>query len=285
MLGWAYLGADGMKIEIVNWDKYNPRTDAKAWSWFRMQNSFFDDPDLFDLGVVELISFVYLCCERSKSGEDPAFKINPRQMAQKCRCKEKDVRHAIDALEAIGRVVVHERRPDPNVHVRPRTDPDVHVPMRPDPRATNVTNVTNETDGTNTTAKQPGPRVIARTRNGRALTLAHSEADLAVGRAWLAFALTEMPWKADDPSWTPERFAEHLSALRRATGVSEEGLALLLAFVAKDEFWRKNACSPAGLLKKSARNGERKIDNILVRMRTSEDRTRDTMAQWAEENA
>ncbi len=112
----------------------------------------------------------------------------------------------------------------------------------------------------------------------------YSEADLAVGSEWLVYALLEMPWKSADPSWTAPAFAEGLAALRRATGVSEDGTAQLLAFVSKDEFWRKNACSPKGLLKKSARNGERKIDNILVRMRTKEDRTLDTMQQWAKEN-
>ncbi len=125
---------------------------------------------------------------------------------------------------------------------------------------------------------------VSTTRKPRKVpTLTFSEPDLAVGRAWLAYALSEMPWKEDDPKWTPEHFADAIAKVRRATDLNETGMAELLRFVAKDEFWRKNACSPSGLLKRSSRNGERKIDNILVRLRTKEQRTSDAMQQWAME--
>jgi len=106
--------------------------------------------------------------------------------------------------------------------------------------------------------------------------------DLAVGREWLAFALEECPWKFDDPSWTPERFGQSIAKVKAAVGLNEEGAAALLAFVRTDDFWRKNALSPAGLLKKSGRNDQRKIDNILIRMRSKTDRTVSAVMRWAE---
>lgn len=40
---------DGATLEIINWDKYNPRTDSKKPSWFRMDNTFLTGPKYFDL--------------------------------------------------------------------------------------------------------------------------------------------------------------------------------------------------------------------------------------------
>lgn len=108
----------------------------------------------------------------------------------------------------------------------------------------------------------------------------YSETDLAVGSEWLEFAIGEMPWLAKTASWTPEAFAKSLAKLRRATDLNESGLAELLAFIKRDDFWRKNAASPGGLLKKSEKNGLRKIDNILVRMRTNTDRVAEAMKKF-----
>lgn len=38
-----------MKIEIVNWEKYNPRNDVKSTTWFRLENTFWSDPAIFAL--------------------------------------------------------------------------------------------------------------------------------------------------------------------------------------------------------------------------------------------
>lgn len=104
--------------------------------------------------------------------------------------------------------------------------------------------------------------------------------DLAIGREWLTLGLSEMPWKASDPSWTETRFAEAVAKTRAAIGATD--LTEVLNFIRQDDFWRKNACSPRGLLKKSERNGERKIDNILVRMRSNGERQHDAIKKWAE---
>lgn len=132
----------------------------------------------------------------------------------------------------------------------------------------------------------PAPAPPAkRPRRKRAVPIDLSESDLAVGREWLTYALEEMPWKATDGSWTAERFGGALAKLKTATGLNDLGLRELLAFVrgdTGDTFWRPNACSPFGLLKKSE-NGNRKIDNILVRMRTKSDRQADGLLAWAQE--
>jgi hypothetical protein len=93
-----------------------------------------------------------------------------------------------------------------------------------------------------------------------------SPEDLIIAKEWLRFALGEMKWKEPKGSWTEQKFAEEFAKIIRVTGINHSGLHALLAFVRKDDFWRPNALSPAGLLKKSA-NGNRKIDNILLKMK------------------
>jgi hypothetical protein len=99
-----------------------------------------------------------------------------------------------------------------------------------------------------------------------------------IGHEWLEYALSEMPWMAGKPSWTAERFAQDLEKVKRATQLNDDGLRAILAFVRKDDFWRDKACSPTGLLKKNSA-GLRKIDNIIPRLRTPEDRKREELRE------
>lgn len=98
-------------------------------------------------------------------------------------------------------------------------------------------------------------------------TLAPS--DLEVGTEWFDFACQMMPWKKTSVTWSPEGFAKAIAKLKQKTDLNDEGVKAVLAFIKSDHFWQHNAISPNGLLKKSEKNGNRKIDNILVRMRGS----------------
>lgn len=126
------------QIEICNWDKYNPRSDAKRWSWFRFQADFFGDEDLRDLPGPHLLVFVYLCCKRANSREKIAeFKL--RHCAAAARTSEEDAQQAIHTLASRGLIVLREiSRTDPNVDVRERTDSDESESPRTDPFPTDV---------------------------------------------------------------------------------------------------------------------------------------------------
>lgn len=56
-----------MNIEIVNWDKYNPRKDIKKPSWFAFNNNFFSDPKIMCLNKESKLLFIYLLCQASTS--------------------------------------------------------------------------------------------------------------------------------------------------------------------------------------------------------------------------
>lgn len=55
-----------MQVEIVNWEKFNPRKDLKSSSWFRLENNFCTHPDFFDLTNDQKMVWIYLLCEASR---------------------------------------------------------------------------------------------------------------------------------------------------------------------------------------------------------------------------
>ena len=95
---------------------------------------------------------------------------------------------------------------------------------------------------------------------------------LNLGQSWLDFALKEMPWQVKQTNWSADSFGRELERIGKVMGIQPSGLSEILQKVRTDDFWRLNAASPFGLLKKSHKSGLRKIDNIIVRMKTKSDR-------------
>ncbi len=89
--------------------------------------------------------------------------------------------------------------------------------------------------------------------------------DMELGQKWLDFALKVKEGNAYS-SWTVENFARELAKVKRRTGFGDKKMEDILAFVEKNEFWAKNAISPAALLTIS-KNNMRKIDNIVTAMK------------------
>ena len=94
--------------------------------------------------------------------------------------------------------------------------------------------------------------------------------DFSLASRWLDFAKEVMSWKKAPSSWNAENWANDLAKIRRVTDINDEGLIALFEFIKNDDFWMKNAMSPATLLKKG-KNDLRKIDNILLKMRPTGD--------------
>jgi len=127
---------DGATVVILNWEKYNPRKDLKATSWFRLQNSLFEDPSFFDFSHAELLAWIYLLSLASKR-QKAEVRISIAHADRIGRLRERDLASAIEKLEAIGCVKLAEN---------PR-----HADVTPTSHARTTTNVTNETDETNVT--------------------------------------------------------------------------------------------------------------------------------------
>lgn len=54
---------DFIEIEIVNWEKYNPRKDRASHNWLRLEKSFFRDQKTFHLTDSQRLFFLFLLCE------------------------------------------------------------------------------------------------------------------------------------------------------------------------------------------------------------------------------
>ena len=90
-----------MLIEITNWDRYNPRKDVKASSWFRLENSFFVDPALFELTCEEKMVLISLMCMASQK-QSARIKVNPNLTSALLRVSLEAVNAALLKLFEAG---------------------------------------------------------------------------------------------------------------------------------------------------------------------------------------
>jgi hypothetical protein len=113
---------DGQKIEILNWEKYNPRRDIKASSWFRMDHLVFEDPKFYELGPECWGVLMYLFCQASKSSQDSrgCFVINYKHAMRCGQFPPKVLDVAIEKLIQSQFLTVHVT--PTNADERARTD-------------------------------------------------------------------------------------------------------------------------------------------------------------------
>jgi len=88
-------------VTIPNWSKYNPRADKSIHTWFRFQNSFFEDQRLFGCTDSQLLLFITLLCEASKVQGD-TVEVNLEYVAHKRRAKLNSVLADFKELEGRG---------------------------------------------------------------------------------------------------------------------------------------------------------------------------------------
>lgn len=88
-------------ITIPNWNKFNPRTDRTITVWFRFQNTFFEDQNLWGLSDSAKLLFIFVLCEASKIQKETVG-LNLDYIAAKRRCTLKQAQKDLDALFASG---------------------------------------------------------------------------------------------------------------------------------------------------------------------------------------
>lgn len=62
---------DGATIEVINWEKYNPRTDAKRPAWFRVDNRIATGPGFYGLDCEQRWLWIFLLCLVSQANGEP----------------------------------------------------------------------------------------------------------------------------------------------------------------------------------------------------------------------
>jgi len=98
--------AEFIEVEILNWEKYNPRRDLKATTWVRLQNSLFEDSNFFGFSHGELLVWIYVLCQASRR-QSGAVRVNLAHAEQVGRLPAEIVHSAIQKLEELQCVRVH----------------------------------------------------------------------------------------------------------------------------------------------------------------------------------
>lgn len=133
-----------MRIEIIKWNDYNPRKDLKSTSWFRVQNTFWQDHKFFELTNDGKMVWIALLSTASQEQEG-SIDINPGLIAAILRIKQEEVIRAIEILQELQCVHVLDTST-----LRAR---DVHVPLQNRTERTEQ-NRTNRTESSSTSQKR-----------------------------------------------------------------------------------------------------------------------------------
>ena len=113
---------DGALIKILNWEKYNPRSDSKKPSWFRVDNDFLSDFRIFELKTNQKLYWIALLSQIS-CANNSKFYVSFKFLKSLTGMSEAKQSQAIEIFEKLGLIICEARK---------------------DSHATNVTNVTNE---------------------------------------------------------------------------------------------------------------------------------------------
>jgi hypothetical protein len=193
-------------LEIVNFDKYNPRGDVKKHSWFRFENALLESADFYSFTGEEIKAFLYLLSQASRK-RTGKIRVIPDHAMRACMIKPKDLHAAIAKLEALQVVHVHGTSTS-----RAR---DAHVALRTDGR-------TNDTDGRTDAPTAPPPAELSLVRNpqagkilaARGVTQAQFDAWLAAypNQAWVEQEILKaVSWESGDPTRHKKKFAAFIA--------------------------------------------------------------------------
>ena len=90
-----------LTLTVNNWAKYNPRSDVKSCSWFRMSNDFFSDAEFYKATPCMRLVWIFIMCAASKK-MDPTIKINLNMVSDQVTFTNDEVLNALDTLVQIG---------------------------------------------------------------------------------------------------------------------------------------------------------------------------------------
>lgn len=96
-----------MQLEIINFEKFNPRTDRKRHAWFRLDNDFINDEKLFKLSPLEKFVWIGLLAFRSKKMEQ-IFDLDLEYLADQLEVKKNIISSAIQKLSDSKALKIHE---------------------------------------------------------------------------------------------------------------------------------------------------------------------------------
>jgi hypothetical protein len=94
-----------ISIEIINWERFNPRKDLTSTSWFRFQNNFFENHEFYSMNHAEICFWIYLLSLASKK-QSSTIIVNSDHANRIGRFTEKQIKSSIKKLVELQCIVV-----------------------------------------------------------------------------------------------------------------------------------------------------------------------------------
>jgi hypothetical protein len=229
-------------IQIVDWRSYVVRPGVKKPSAFKLSTGLFTPPKLNQLTMEARWLWVILLSLATQENKDGTVEQTLDCLEFYSGVNRKTLGPALQELKSIGIIEICAE----SVHAC--------------------------TQSAQTCAQPAHKRTRQKTNKTEVIDLTDEELEL--GRKWLEMAVSEMPHRESDPKWHAAEFGTELKKVGQAVGLDHAGMLKVFHYVSGDTFWRPNACSPKGLLVVN-KNGVRKIDNILTRMKKPAERLAD----------
>ena len=221
-----------MMIEILNWAKYNPRSDVKATTWMRVNNDYLTR--MFKFSNEEKLVWIGLLSEASVT-RGGAITPDLDLLAFLIRRDVETVKAAIKTFEAAEMIAVKNSRT-----LRPRDADDTQTLRPRDADDTLRTDV----------------RTNERTPGGKAPP---TPFDTQLAEEWIVYA------KAHSTTVRPNReeWAITVRQLRELDKFSEADIRAMLNVARTDPFWQPVAVSLPGLRTRNKSTGKLKAENLL----------------------
>lgn len=109
------IEGEALEVEIINWEKYNPRKDIKHPRWFAFDNRMLESAQFFHFTADELKAWVYLLSQASQKSNSK-IELFFEHAERVCGIKRKSFEAALEKLEKIQ--VVHVSVRDPYASVQ-----------------------------------------------------------------------------------------------------------------------------------------------------------------------
>lgn len=192
---------DGAIIEIVNWDKFNPRKDLKATSWLRLQNSLFDDHNFFEWSHSEVLFWIYILSLASKK-QKGEIRFSQSHAERIGRFDRKVIDEAMEKLVELQCITVtlHARNTDVTRTLRARHTTN---------ERTNERNERDETDAATSAPPMLAPELLTESTQ-EILERTKPEAQKAwlgiyTDHSWIKLELAKAwAWCKSNPSKAPK---------------------------------------------------------------------------------
>lgn len=99
------MASESIKLEINNWNEFQPRKDLKSLSWIRIQSDVFFSENFFYLDNNQKLLFFYVLTYAGKKNSNQ-ISLNLDFTIEKLKQKKQEIISGIEKLESLGILTV-----------------------------------------------------------------------------------------------------------------------------------------------------------------------------------